>query len=185
MGTRELTFSVQWRTAVVQENGEAYYFPEKCTHYFHNTYSLPIIYRWRVLFGQPRQKEIIYIGEAEELPRRIQRVRTPSTKATDSNTNKRLHQIFQQHLSGNRKIVIDVADIEPFEINGIRFDSQGLGDRFKRRALESLLIAMAQQSGQFDLLNMMVDPLDKAQRMLAKLKPHELREITRRYRLDG
>ena len=62
------------------------------------------------------QKEPIYIGEAEELPKRIQRVRTPSNKAKDSNTNKRLHQIFQKYLTEGRIIVIDVADIDPFEV---------------------------------------------------------------------
>lgn len=62
MGTRELTISVQWRTAVVRENGEAYNFPEKCTRYFHDTYSVPVIYRWRVMCGQPEDKEIIYRG---------------------------------------------------------------------------------------------------------------------------
>jgi hypothetical protein len=182
MGTRELTISIQWRTAIVRENGEPYYFPQKCTKYFCETYSVPVIYRWRVM-SSDGGKEAIYIGEAEELPRRIQRVRTPSMKAKDSNTNKRLHQIFQQHLSGNRNIVIEIADVEPFEINGIRFDHHGLGDQFKRRALENLLITVAVQSGQFELLNMVVDPIDKAERALRKLKPHELREVLRHYGL--
>jgi len=102
----------------------------------------------------------------------------------DSDTNKRLHQIFHRYLSGNRKIVIDIADIEPFELNGIRFDSHGDGDRFKRRALENLFLVIAQQSKEFELLNMVVDPLDKAERALRMLKPHEIREIIRHYGLD-
>ncbi len=184
MSTSGLTIFVQWRTALVRENGEAYYFPDKLTRFFRDTYSVPVVYRWRVMRGQPGDKELIYIGEAEELSRRIQRVRTPSMKVKDSDTNKRLHQIFHRYLSGNRKIVIDIADIEPFELNGIRFDSHGDGDRFKRRALENLFLVIAQQSKEFELLNMVVDPLDKAERALRMLKPHEIREIIRHYGLD-
>lgn len=130
------------------------------------------------------QKEPIYIGEAEELPRRIQRVRTPSKKAKDSDTNKRLHQIFQRYLTEGRVIVIDLADIDPFEVNGVRFGRDDLGDRFKRRAIENILLALAQKSDGFEVLNAVVDPLDKAERALKMLKPHEMREIIRHYGLD-
>jgi hypothetical protein len=180
----EVKIVVQWATALVQENGDPYYFPGKFTPYFRQTYSLPAVYRWRVMNRQPSEKETIYIGEAEELARRIQRVLTPSATAKDSNTNKRLHQVFRNCLA-NQKIVIDIARIEPFEINGVRFDQQSLGDRFKRRALENLALAFAQASGEFELLNVYIDPLDKARDMLSKLlKPHQVREVLRHYGLN-
>ena len=177
--------SLQWRSAVVRENGEAYNFPDKFTRYFRERYSVPVVYRWRVLKNQPGDKEPIYIGEAEELPRRIQRVRTPSTKAKETETNRRLHQIFQKYLAEGRKIVIDTADVELFEVNGIRFDNMGLRDRFKRCVLENLMLVIAQQSNEFELLNMVVEPLDKAERALKMLKPHEVRAIIKHYGLDN
>jgi hypothetical protein len=144
---------------------------------------VPVVYRWRVLQVQRGQRESVYIGEAEELPRRIQRIKTPSCKAKNTDTNKRLGLIFQNFLLEGRKIVIDIADIQPFEVNGIRFDNGSLGDRFKRRALENLILVTAQQANDFELLNMVVDPLDKAERALMRLKPRQLREIIRDYGL--
>jgi hypothetical protein len=73
---------------VVRENGDAYNFPDKFSSYFRGKCSAPTVYRWRVLKNQPGDKEPICIGEAEELPRRIQRVRTSSKSAKDTDTNK-------------------------------------------------------------------------------------------------
>jgi len=179
----EFKIFIQWATALVQENGDAYYFPGKFTPYFRRMYSVPAVYRWRVMKRQPSEKETIYIGEAEELARRMQRVLTPSATAKDSDTNRRLHGFFRNCLA-NQKIVIDVARIEPFEINGVRFDQQSVGDRFKRRALENLALSFAQASGEFELLNMVIDPLDKARETLFRqLKPHQVREVLRQYGL--
>lgn len=173
--------SVQWRTALVKENGDAYYFPDKFTSYFRETYSVSAVYRWRVMRTSGEPKEPIYIGEAEDLVYRVQRVLSPHRNAKRGNTNERLNRIFREHLAHGKKIVLEVADIDPFEVNGVRFDRHGLGDRFKRRALENLLLAIAQESRGFELLNMVVDPLDRVERLLKKLKPHEKREILRRY----
>ncbi len=175
---------MQWRTAVVRENGEPYNYPDKFTRYFRQKYSVPVVYRWRVLKNQPGDKEPIYIGEAEELPRRIQRVRTPSKTAKETDTNKRLHQIFHEFLSQGRKIVIDVGDVEPFEVNGVRFGRDMMGDRFKRRAVENILLALAQESKEFELLNAVVDPVEEAREKLLKLPPHQLRELMKLCGLD-
>jgi hypothetical protein len=180
----ELTIFFNWATVLVQENGEPYYFPGRFTPHFRRTYAVPAVYRWRVLKRQPGEKETIYIGEAEELARRIQRVLTPSATAKDSDTNKRLHQFFRNCLL-NQKIVIDVLRVEPFEINGVRLDQQSVGDRFKRRALENLALIFAQASGEFELLNIFIDPLDKARELLLRnLKPHQVREAVKRFGLD-
>jgi len=174
--------SFQWRSAVVEENGTAYTFPDRFTRFFREKYSVPAVYRWRVLKNQPGDKEPIYIGEAEELPKRIQRVRTPSKTAKDTDTNRRLHQIFQQFLSQGRKIVIDVADVDPFEMNGVRFGGDTMGDLFKRRAVENILLALAQKSGEFELLNVVVDPVEEVREKLSRLSPHELRELLKTVR---
>ncbi len=176
-----LDISVQWRTAVIGENNEAYYFPGKFTSYFRGTYAVSGVYRWRVMRMSGEPKEPIYLGEAEDVLRRIQRVLTPHRNAKTGDTNGRLNKIFREYVAAGRKIVVDIADIEPFELNGVRFDRNGLGDRFKRRALENLLLVIAQESRGFDLLNIIVDPLDEVERLFRKLKPHEKREILRRY----
>ncbi len=176
--------SIQWRTVTARENGATYNFPEQFTYYMRQEYSKPAVYRWRVMRISGEAKEPVYIGEAEDLVRRIQRVRTPSRKTKEGDTNRRLNKIFHEYLSAERKVVLDIADIEPFEINGVRFDKQGLGDRFKRRALENILLLIAQSSPGYELLNMVVDPIDKAERALKMLKPHQIREIIKHYGLD-
>lgn len=176
-----LELIVQWRTALVQENGQAYYFPERVPLYFRDKYAVSAVYRWRVMRLPGEPKEPIYIGEAEDLVQRIQRVRTPAKNGKSDNTNQRLNRIFHQHMLAGRKIVLDVADIQEFTLNGIRFDSSSISDRFKRRALENLLLVLAQHAGQFELLNMVVEPTSKAERLLKRLKPHQLREILRKY----
>lgn len=180
-----LRISVQWRTAVATDNGEAYNYPDKFTSFFRERYSVPVVYRWRVMRKEGGQSEPIYIGESDELPRRIQRVRTPSTLAKDSDTNKRLHEIFKKYLSEGQSIVIDWADVDPFEIDGIRLGREDLGDRFKRRAIENILLVLAQNSRGLELLNMTIDPIDRAMQKLKKLKPHEIREVIQLYGLDG
>ena len=177
----DFNLEVQWRTALVQENGQPYCFPDRFSLYFCDKYAMSAVYRWRVMRVAGEQKEPIYIGEAEDLVRRIQRVRTPSKNGKVGNTNVRLNRIFRDYLLTGKKILIDIADIGPFELNGIRFDGQALGDRFKRRALENLLLVLAQNSAQFEILNTIVEPLDKVERLLRELKPHELREVQRKY----
>ena len=176
---------MQWSTALFRESGEPYYFPNKFTPYFRHTYALPAIYRWRVMRRQPGEKEIIYIGEAEDLTRRIQRVLTPSGTANDTDTNKRLHQIFRKCLAENQTVVIDIAKVEPFEINSVRFDQQGIADCFKRRALENLLLVFELARGEVQLLNIVVDHLAKAREALLKIcKPHEVEALFRHFGLQ-
>src|SRR5713101_6972215 len=116
------------------------------TKFFRKKYAASGVYRWRVVKNQPGEKETIYIGEAEELARRIQRVCTPSKTAKDSDTNKRLHTVFQKYVSEGRKIAFDVADVEPFEINGVRFGGDTMYNPFKRLSVENILLALAQKS---------------------------------------
>lgn len=177
------TNHVQWRSALARED-QAYCFPDKFTRDFREKYSISAVYRWRVMRIEGEVKEAIYIGEAEDLVRRIQRVRTPSRKAKAGNTNKRLHKIFREYLRAGRKIVLDIADIESYEINGISFGCDTIDDRFQRRAIENILLAIAQASNEFELLNIIVDRVEKARRTLAKLPPHVVREVIRRYGLD-
>jgi hypothetical protein len=173
----ELNISFEWRTTLVQENGAPYFFPDKFTRFFRKKYSVSGVYRWRVLKNQPGEKEPIYIGEAEQLPRRIQRVCTPSKTAKDTDTNKRLHTIFHKYLSEGRKIAFDVADVEPFEISGVRFGGDTMHDPFKRLAVENILLALAQKSGEFELLNVFVDRVADAVEKLSKLPPNELKKL--------
>jgi hypothetical protein len=175
-----LQVSIQWPTA------GGYYFPDKISPRFREKFAMPAVYRWRVMrdpiHWPKEQREKIYIGESEELTRRMQWVLTPHSAAKATDTNRRLNAIFSKLASLGRKIVIDIADVEPFEINGIRFDQRDLGDRFKRRMLEHLLLAIAAADKNFDLLNNVVEPLGRDRELLARrLSPRQVRETKQRY----
>jgi len=161
---------------MVEEDGTAYRYPAMFSRYLREHYSVPAVYRWRVLQVQPGERETVYIGEAEDLIRRIQRVRTPARGSKGGETNRRLKQIFDEKISSGRTVVLDVADFEPFEINGVSFSSNELEDRFKRRALENLVLCFAQAEKQ-EILNKVVDPVRKAVKALQRLPRSQLREV--------
>lgn len=179
-----LDISFQWRTAVVLENGAAYNFPAKFTRYFRDAYAISAVYQWRVMRVGGEAKEPVYIGEAENVAYRIQRVLTPPREAKKGNTNRRLNEIFHKFVAAGRTVVLDIADVEPFEINGVRFGRDTMGDRFKRRMIENLILVIAQESKKVELLNVVVDPIEKTKEKLLKLPPHKLRELMKLYGLD-
>jgi len=185
MSAASLNVFVQWRTAVVVEAGPDKCFPRKFTHDFNQKYALPGVYRWRVLRIPGEAKEPVYIGEAEDIANRIQRVLTPPRKTLKPNTNARLNTILSKRVAAGRTVALDIADVDPFEINDIRFGREAMGDRFKRRMIENLMLVIAQKSEQFELLNIVVEPLDSVDRFIRSLKPHEKREIIRRYGHDS
>lgn len=184
MTTGNLSVLVQWRTAIVVEAGPDKCFPRKFTRDFNQKYAVPGVYRWRVLRIPGEVKEPVYIGEAEDIANRIQRVLTPPRKTLKRNTNGRLNTILSKHVAAGRTVALDIADVDPFEINDIRFGREAMGDRFKRRMIENLMLVLAQKSEQFELLNMVVEPLERVDRFIRSLKPHEKREIIRRYSHD-
>ena len=58
--------------SVMATKDKAYNFPQKFTRLMKDEYSLPAVYRWKVLRTQAEgSKECIYIGEGEDLLRRM------------------------------------------------------------------------------------------------------------------
>ncbi len=85
----------QWRTVLSE-------FPRGMTSTFREHYCGPAIYRWRVMRDPGEQTERIYIGQAENLARRVQRVLTPSSRARNGDTNCRLNKIFSDAVRNGR-----------------------------------------------------------------------------------
>ncbi len=184
------TLYVQWR-AVMAREGKAYCFPEKFTPFMKDAYRVSAVYRWRVMQKEAGEKELIYIGEGEDLLQRIQRVLTPPRDPKKGNTNWRLHDLFSKHVASGRTITLELADVEPFEIAApdpgrtyeVRLGRDTMGDRFKRRAVENLLLAIAQKAEHVELLNIFIDPVEKAREALAKLPPRVVRELAKKHGL--
>jgi hypothetical protein len=174
---KSIQVGIQWRAALLGE-GQPYLFPKKFTPYFRRHHGTAAVYRWRIMSKTGETTDAVYIGEAEDLAQRV-RVLTPPKQNTS--TNRRLHDLFQQRLSEGKTIALDVADIDPFEINDVQFGKDSVTDCFKRRTLENLLLSLAASEREHDLLNVVVDPMKKTMRLLIALSPSGRREIIERY----
>src|ERR1700739_4948041 len=140
------TIHFDWRSVMAAKDA-AYYFPQKFTSFMRERYCVPAVYRWKVLRTQAQgSKESVYIGQGEDLLRRMSGVLARQSQPKKGNTNKRLHDIFCKYVEDGRSIVMEIADVDPFEVSGVRFGRDTMGNTFKRRAIENLLLTITQQS---------------------------------------
>jgi hypothetical protein len=165
----------QWRAVLIAENGSGYEFPSKLTPFLRGRYSIPIVYRWRVHPGDQGKPEELYIGEAEDLARRIQRVLTPGADGKKKSTNARLREQLDMRRADGKHVYLDYLDFAPFELNDVLFTKELLREVFLRRAMENLSLYLAQVAGH-ELLNFRVDHVEKVSRELAKFPPHIVRK---------
>jgi hypothetical protein len=89
---------------------------------------------------------MVYIGEASDLHRRVQRVLTPSKSGKKSDTNFRLHQLFEQASAAGSRVLLETASFDGFVINGIPFSPSTISNEFVRCAIESVLVRLNEQN---------------------------------------
>jgi len=101
----------------------------------------PAIYGWFV-------NDIpVYVGEAENLKRRIQYYTTPGPS---QQTNQRMKEYFQERQAqGN---VVSLAVLRGIRLNGQRIGPGTLTDKFLRRLIEAICIRVFSESG-YELQN--------------------------------
>lgn len=161
-----------------EDHVSPYRFPNRLSPFIRSNHHSPAIYRWSVRSQDSQLPEAVYIGEAENLSVRVQRVLTPGkAESRSGQTNKRLRREFDNRLAKRKKISLETAEFEDFEINGVKFSNQQLQNRFYRCALENLLIIVEQATGR-DVLNRFETLQEKAARKLNKIFPMHRR---RRY----
>lgn len=176
---KKINIEVRW-TSVLNADGTPYKYPEPLSRFLKKHYPNPVVYRWRILPVE-NDKETIYIGQAEDLHQRIQRVLTPSKKARRGDTNQKLKRFFDEQRSLTKEVILEIPVFEPFGFNDVRFSPDDLFNQFKRLALENLLLSFAQAAGH-NLLNKYEDesmmkfktkfkklPLSKKMEVLKKL----------------
>jgi hypothetical protein len=163
----------QWR-AVLAAESQGYTFPSRLTSFLRDKYCVPAVYRWRVHPGDQGKPEELYIGEAENLSRRIQHVLTPGGKTKKKNTNARLREQLDLRCGAGKHVYLDYLDFPPFELNGALVTADLFREGFLRKAIENLCLYFAQTQGHA-LLNCRVDAVEKVARNLLKLPPDVLR----------
>ena len=128
-----LVISFGW-VPIQGSQGTPYRFPEAATKYLRERYGTPAIYRWLV---QRDQRRCVYIGETENLVRRLVHYLRPGpTQAT----NIRLRAYLDEEYALGTSISFEALVFEPFSINGRQYSSADLGTKEVRCMLENLLI---------------------------------------------
>ena len=125
--------SFKW-TDLMSAPERSYSFPSRPTS-FMRRYATPGVYRWAVFVGE--ELEAVYVGEAEDLLRRLRHYLSPGETQL---TNIRLKQYLEHCISKGRKVSLQFLEFEEFFINRDAFVCSQLSDPFVRKAIENLAI---------------------------------------------
>jgi hypothetical protein len=146
--------------------GTAYRYPEPLTAHFKRSHGKPGVYRW-LSVDQNRHRSI-YIGEAEDIGRRLAGYLCPGAK---QQTNIRVKQFLDDRKLAGAAIELQILDFDPFSINDLTISPKTLTNSYVRKLVENLAIA-AQQSELCTIVNRGTDFIDKTLVKLADLIPN-------------
>ncbi len=123
---------------------QRYIFPCAVTPYLRDAFSGPAIYRWVVYEREPGDLRRLYVGEADQLPRRLYHYLHPGPS---QQTNLRLNAEFLRETQAGRSVTLEVLRFKPFEFEGANFSMGDLEDKLVRRFLENLFGAYFSKIG--------------------------------------
>lgn len=113
-----------------------YCFPQPVSKYLRREYRRPAVYRWVIEQGG---KTSIYIGETEDLARRLTHYLNPGIKQP---TNTRIRGILDLPCRSNARISFDMLEFDPFSINQRCYSMLDLGTKETRCFLENLSVTL-------------------------------------------
>ena len=99
-----------------------------------SSFSGPAIYRWVIEFSGQSLK--VYIGETEELGRRLYQYLNPGST---QHSNLRLREEFLLAKAQGQEVFLERLEFEPFTLNGVRVSVEELNRKYIRRLLEALI----------------------------------------------
>jgi hypothetical protein len=135
-----MKFEIAFRWEDVESGpGEPYRFPDKPTRHMQK-YRVPGVYRWAI-FRNDGTLEAVYVGEAEDLKRRLGDYLNPGNRHTAF----RVNALLQDYQAQGLKIRLQSLLFDDFVINACGFECGNLSDPFARRAVENLAILDAFQ----------------------------------------
>lgn len=130
-----MKFEVSFKWTDLESAPErSYSFPLRPTS-FMRRYAAPGVYRWAVFVGE--ELEAVYVGEAEDILRRLRHYLSPGETQL---TNIRLKQYLEGCVSRGRKVSFQFLEFEEFFINRDAFACSQLSDPFARKVIENLAI---------------------------------------------
>src|SRR5438128_1205206 len=109
-------FSTAWKP-IANGTSSTYRFPDSLDSTLRRSYSVPAIYRWKIV--GPDQKELaVYYGECADLVKRLRGYLKPSEGRTPGRgqlTNIRLNARFKQEIEKGATVNLELFEFENFE----------------------------------------------------------------------
>jgi hypothetical protein len=150
MHALRVDLSFNWET-VLRDGEEKYLFPQPITKHMRRAYRGPAVYRWNIYDERPTDKQLIYIGQTQELsPDRIRGYLKPGPS---QKTNQRLLSEFNEYLEQGLKICLEVLRFGEIIIGDLTLTTDDMHDGHVRQFIEGLLITYYTRKG-FTLLNL-------------------------------
>jgi len=134
---------------VLSGPGQSYEFPHEVTPFMRREYRGPAIYRWLAYAQEIGDRRDIYIGEAENLSRRIQGYLQPGS---NQQTNVRMNARFRALTSEGLHVTIQRLRIGSLSLGEYEVGSSDLFNKHVRVFIEHMLIAYYTKAG-FTLMN--------------------------------
>jgi len=132
---RAINVDFEW-VPLEAEVGKPYRYPFAATKHMKESYSQPGVYRWAV-FAKETEPWAVYIGEAEDLVRRLAGYLKPGNK---QQTNLRIKQYLDERLTSGSRIEFHKLDFSPFKVNGVELSIDTCHKSPVRKILENLAI---------------------------------------------
>jgi hypothetical protein len=133
-----LDINFQWINVQISL-GYNYQYPNSLSAYMKENYCRPAVYRW-IVWKPTVGFNAIYVGETEDLARRITHCLVPGKRQL---TNLRLKAYFDNALTTNELIELQTLQFEQFQINKVTFSMSLLGHAHVRRMLENLVLVVS------------------------------------------
>ena len=140
----DLTY--EWIT-VVHDDETPYRFPLPIKR--SGPYAIPAVYRWLPFQQQPGDFRRAYIGESENLARRVCGYLKPGPS---QKTNIRMRQLMDGLVSDGLHVQLDVLRIDQLVIEDEPMPPNALVDRELRRLVENWMVWQHRRAG-FEVLN--------------------------------
>ena len=160
-----MKFEIGFRWDDVESaSGEFYRFPGVRTSYMRR-YNSSGVYRWGI-FRSDGTLEAVYIGEAEDIKRRLGDYLSPGTRKTAA----RVRALLKDYQAQGMEVRFQIVVFDDFAVNSCNFNCCNLTDPFARKAIENLVILEALHRG-YKVLNKGIDALDKKVESVYKKVP--------------
>lgn len=160
-GISMLKIGYRW-FSIELENGVSFEFSESDLRIRRQLPQKPSVYRWAVYEGDILRK--VYIGEGENLKRRVYKYFKPGTKP---GTALRLNKIFREDIAKGANIRLEVLHIDPIYLNNVYLCDGRLTDQYIRKMMENFTIADSDVT-QYEILNATLNPIERRKRKAVK-----------------